>query len=168
MKDINMKKFLTALTLTALTTVVNAAGYGVVDLERVVENSSYLKQQNSSFQQKIQPQSTKLDQLSKELQDLQQRLQTGDKLSAADKQKMVTQYQTKMNEFNTLQQTMQSSVQSSIQQVRTVFDGRVKQVAEQLRKENQLDVVLNKNSALAYDAKYDLTDKMIQKVNAIK
>jgi outer membrane protein len=29
MKDINMKKFLTALTLTALTsTVVNAAGYG--------------------------------------------------------------------------------------------------------------------------------------------
>ena len=103
MKDINMKKLLTALTLTALTsTVVNAAGYGVVDLERVVENSTYLKQQNSSFQQKIQPQSTKLDQLSKELQDLQQRLQTGDKLSAADKQKMVTQYQTKMNEFNTL------------------------------------------------------------------
>ena len=166
MKDINMKKLLTALTLTTLTsTVVNAAGYGVVDLERVVENSTYLKQQNSSFQQKIQPQSTKLDQLSKELQDLQQRLQTGDKLSAADKQKMVTQYQTKMNEFNTLQQTMQSSVQSSLQQV---FDGRVKQVAEQLRKENQLDVVLNKNSALAYDAKYDLTDKMIQKVNAIK
>ena len=88
MKDINMKKLLTALTLTALTaTVVNAAGYGVVDLERVVENSSYLKQQNSSFQQKIQPQSTKLDQLSKELQDLQQRLQTGDKLSAADSKK---------------------------------------------------------------------------------
>ena len=59
-------------------------------------------------------------------------------------------------------------MQSSIQQVRSVFDGRVKQVAEQLRKENQLDVVLNKNSALAYDTKYDLTDKMIQKVNAIK
>ncbi|MFH7807899.1 MULTISPECIES: OmpH family outer membrane protein [unclassified Acinetobacter] len=164
-----MKKIFTALVLTALTsTVVNAAGYGVVDLERVVENSTYLKQQNSSFQQKIQPQSTKLDQLGKELQDLQQRLQTGDKLSDAEKQKLVAQYQTKLKEFNALQQTMQSSVQSSIQQVRSVFDTRVKQVAEQLRKENQLDVVLNKNSALAYDAKYDLTDKMIQKVNAIK
>jgi len=164
-----MKKIFTALVLTALTsTVVNAAGYGVVDLERVVENSTYLKQQNSSFQQKIQPQSTKLDQLGKELQDLQQRLQTGDKLSDAEKQKLVAQYQTKLKEFNTLQQTMQSSVQSSIQQVRSVFDTRVKQVAEQLRKENQLDVVLNKNSALAYDPKQDLTDKMIQKVNAIK
>ena len=164
-----MKKLFTALMVTALTsTVANAAGYGVVDIERVVENSTYLKQQNTSFQQKIQPQSAKLDQLSKELQGLQQRLQTGDKLSDAEKQKLVSQYQTKMNEFNNLQQTVQNSVQGSIQQVRSVFDTRVKQVAEQLRKENQLDVVLNKNSALAYDAKYDLTDKMIQKVNAIK
>jgi Outer membrane protein (OmpH-like). len=48
------------------------------------------------------------------------------------------------------------------------MDTRIKQVAEQLRTENKLDVVLNKNSALAYDPKFDLTDKMIQKVNAIK
>lgn len=81
---------------------------------------------------------------------------------------MSTQYQAKFQELNQLQQSVQSNVQSSIQQIRTVFDARVKQIAEQLRKENNLNVVLNKNSALAYDAKYDLTDKMIQKVNAIK
>ena len=63
---------------------------------------------------------------------------------------------------------MQTKVQSAIQVMNKTLDGRVKQVAEQLRKENNLDVVLNKNSALAYDAKYDLTDKMIQKVNVIK
>ena len=81
---------------------------------------------------------------------------------------MSAQYQAKFQELNQLQQSVQSNVQSSIQQIRTVFDARVKQITEQLRKENNLDVVLNKNSALAYDAKYDLTDKMIQKVNAIK
>ena len=63
---------------------------------------------------------------------------------------------------------MQTTVQSAIQVMNKTLDGRVKQVAEQLRKENNLDVVLNKNSGLAYDAKYDLTDKMIQKVNVIK
>jgi outer membrane protein len=73
-----------------------------------------------------------------------------------------------LQELNQLQQSVQTNVQSSIQQIRIVFDARVKQIAEQLRRENNLDVVLNKNSALAYDAKYDLTDKMIQKVNAIK
>ena len=78
------------------------------------------------------------------------------------------EYQTKLKEFNGLQQVVQTRVQSELHKINDGFETRLKQVAEQLRKENQLDVVLNKNSALAYDAKYYLTDKMIQKVNAIK
>lgn len=157
-----------SLALASVAPLTQAAGIGVIDLERVVEGSTYLKQQNTAFQQKIQPQTTKIEQLSKELEALQQRAQSNTKLSDADKQKMSAQYQAKFQELNQLQQSVQSNVQSSIQQIRTVFDARVKQIAEQLRKENNLNVVLNKNSALAYDAKYDLTDKMIQKVNAIK
>lgn len=152
----------------ASTSVVHAAGYGVVDLEKVVENSTYLKQQNASLQQTVNPQTTKLEQLGKELEGIQQRAQQNPNLSEAEKQKMMTQYQTKLKEFNLIQQGVQTTVQSAIQVMNKTLDGRVKQVAEQLRKENNLDVVLNKNSALAYDAKYDLTDKMIQKVNVIK
>ncbi|HJE54415.1 MULTISPECIES: OmpH family outer membrane protein [Acinetobacter] len=165
-----MKKMIMAmsLALASVAPLTQAAGIGVIDLERVVEGSTYLKQQNTAFQQKIQPQTSKIEQLSKELEALQQRAQSNTKLSDAEKQKMSTQYQAKFQELNQLQQSVQSNVQSSIQQIRTVFDARVKQIAEQLRKENNLNVVLNKNSALAYDAKYDLTDKMIQKVNAIK
>jgi len=157
-----------SLALASVTPLTQAASMGVIDLERVVEGSTYLKQQNTIFQQKIQPQTTKIEQLSKELEALQQRAQSNTKLSETEKQKMSAQYQAKLQELNQLQQSVQTNVQSSIQQIRIVFDARVKQIAEQLRRENNLDVVLNKNSALAYDAKYDLTDKMIQKVNAIK
>ena len=157
-----------SLALASVAPLTQAASMGVIDLERVVEGSTYLKQQNTAFQQKIQPQTTKIEQLSKELEALQQRAQSNTKLSETEKQKMSAQYQTKLQELNQLQQSVQTNVQSSIQQIRIVFDARVKQIAEQLRRENNLDVVLNKNSALAYDAKYDLTDKMIQKVNAIK
>ena len=165
-----MNKILMSLLVAGLvsTSVVHAAGYGVVDLEKVVENSTYLKQQNASLQQTVNPQTTKLEQLSKELEGIQQRAQQNPNLSEAEKQKMMTQYQTKLKEFNSIQQGVQTTVQSAIQVMNKTLDGRVKQVAEQLRKENNLDVVLNKNSALAYDAKYDLTDKMIQKVNVIK
>jgi len=166
----NMKKMIMAmsLALASVAPLTQAASMGVIDLERVVEGSTYLKQQNTAFQQKIQPQTTKIEQLSKELEALQQRAQSNTKLSETEKQKMSAQYQAKLQELNQLQQSVQTNVQSSIQQIRIVFDARVKQIAEQLRRENNLDVVLNKNSALAYDAKYDLTDKMIQKVNAIK
>ena len=165
-----MKKMIMAmsLALASVAPLTQAASTGVIDLERVVEGSTYLKQQNTIFQQKIQPQTTKIEQLSKELEALQQRAQSNTKLSETEKQKMSAQYQAKLQELNQLQQSVQTNVQSSIQQIRIVFDARVKQIAEQLRRENNLDVVLNKNSALAYDAKYDLTDKMIQKVNAIK
>ncbi|QPF31078.1 OmpH family outer membrane protein [Acinetobacter lwoffii] len=165
-----MKKMIMAmsLALASVAPLTQAASMGVIDLERVVEGSTYLKQQNTAFQQKIQPQTTKIEQLSKELEALQQRAQSNTKLSETEKQKMSAQYQAKLQELNQLQQSVQTNVQSSIQQIRIVFDARVKQIAEQLRRENNLDVVLNKNSALAYDAKYDLTDKMIQKVNAIK
>lgn len=165
-----MNKILMSMLVVGLasTSVVHAAAYGVVDLEKVVENSTYLKQQNASLQQTVNPQTTKLEQLGKELEGIQQRAQQNPNLSEAEKQKMMTQYQTKLKEFNSIQQGLQTTVQSSIQVMNKTLDGRVKQVAEQLRKENNLDVVLNKNSALAYDAKYDLTDKMIQKVNVIK
>ena len=165
-----MNKILSVLIFVGIasSSVVHAAGYGVVDLEKVVENSTYLKQQNASLQQTVNPQTTKLEQLGKDLEGIQQCSQQNPNLSEVEKQKMMTQYQTKLKEFNSIQQGVQTTVQSAIQVMNKTLDGRVKQVAEQLRKENNLDVVLNKNSALAYDAKYDLTDKMIQKVNVIK
>jgi len=148
---------------------VNAAGLAVVDLAKVVESSTYLKQQNASLTQSVKPTSTRLEQLGKELESLQQKAQTdGQKMNQADIQKLTAQYQSKLSEFNSTQQGLQTKVQSSLQAMNTTFESRVKQAAEQLRKENNFDFILNKNSTIASDAQYDLTDKMIQKVNAIK
>ena len=150
------------LTVSALG---NAAGLAVVDLAKVVENSTYLKQQNASLTQSIKPTSTKLEQLNKEIESLQQRAQSANQ---GDLQKLSAQFQAKVNEFTTTQQGLQAKVQSSIQASNNVFETRLKQAAEQLRKENNVDFILNKNTVIASDAQYDLTDKMIQKVNAMK
>ena len=159
-----MKKLSLAILMLGLSAVVNAAGYGVIDLEKLVESSQYLKQQNASLEASIKPQASKLEQLNKELATLQKQSQT----QGANLKQIETQYQAKMTEFTTLQQSVQSRVQTTIQNTNKTFEARVKQAAEQLRQENSLDLVLNKNAALAFDSKYDLTAKMIQKVNAIK
>lgn len=159
-----MKKIALAVATLGLTGFVHAAGYGVIDLEKLVENSTYLKQQNLSLEQSIKPQTTKLEQLGKEIEALQKSAQ----VKGANVQQINTQYQAKMTEFQTIQQSVQARVQTTIQSTNKTFDGRVKQVAEQLRQESGLDLVLNKNAALAFDAKNDLTAKMIQKVNALK
>ncbi|WP_278395034.1 OmpH family outer membrane protein [Acinetobacter venetianus] len=162
MKTLTMLMIGLGLTVSA---VANAGGIGVVDLAKVVESSTYLKQQNASLGQTVKPTSTKLEQLGKEIEGLQQKAQSANQ---ADLQKLSAQYQAKVNEFNSTQQGLQTKVQSSLQAMNTTFENRVKQAAEQLRKENNLDFILNKNSTIASDAQYDLTDKMIQKVNAMK
>ena len=156
---------LTVLGLSlSLTGFAQAAGYGVIDIEKVVENSSYLKQQNASLEQSVKPQSAKLEQISKDIEGLKQKAQA----QGANAEQLNAQYQAKVKEFQTVQQGIQAKVQSTIQATNKSFETRVKQAADQLRQENSLDLVLNKNSVLAYDQKNDLTDKMIQKVNAIK
>ena len=144
--------------------LVQAAGFGVVDLEKVVESSTFLKQQNASLEQSVKPQTTKLEQITKDIEALKQKAQA----QGANVQQINAQYQAKVNEFQTIQQGVQAKVQSTIQSTNNTFETRVKQAGEQLRQENNLDFILNKNAAVAYDAKNDLTDKMIQKVNAIK
>ena len=162
MKKLTMLMLSLGLTISA---VSHAGGLAVVDLAKVVSSSSYLKQQNASLKQSVQPTSTQLEKLGKELESLQSKAKSANQ---ADLQKLTAQYQAKLKEFNATQQGLQKKVQSSLQTMNTTFENRVKQAAEQLRKENDLDFILNKNSAIASDAKYDLTDKMIQKVNAIK
>ena len=162
MKTLTMLVLGLGLTVSALG---NAAGLAVVDLAKVVENSTYLKQQNASLTQSIKPTSTKLEQLNKEIESLQQRAQSANQ---GDLQKLSAQFKAKVNEFTTTQQGLQAKVQSSIQASNNVFETRLKQAAEQLRKENNVDFILNKNTVIASDAQYDLTDKMIQKINAMK
>ena len=161
MKTMKMVVLGLGLGIAGLT---QAAGFGVVDLEKVVESSTYLKQQNASLEQSVKPQTAKLEQITKDIEALKQKAQA----QSANVQQINAQYQAKVNEFQTIQQGVQAKVQSTIQSTNAAFETRVKQAAEQLRQENGLDYILNKNSALAYDAKNDLTAKMIQKVNAIK
>ena len=87
-----------------LTVTANAGGIAVVDLAKVVESSTYLKQQNASLGQSVKPTSTKLEQLGKEIEGLQQKAQSANQ---ADLQKLSAQYQAKVNEFNTTQQSLQ-------------------------------------------------------------
>ena len=161
-----MKKLVLATVAGLAFNMAHAAGYAVIDLERIVQNSSYLKQQNASLQTTIKPQTTQLETLQKDLAAIQQKGQTAK--TQAEREKLGKDFEVKAQQAAQIQQQVQNTVQTSMQNVNKTFEGRVKMAAEQIRVENKLDMVLNKNAVLAYDVKADLTDKMIQKVNAIK
>ena len=161
-----MKKILIVALATLSVNITHADDYGVVDLQKVVQSSTYLKQQNVTLQNTIKPQTMQIEQLQKDLNVIQQKGQAAK--TAAEREKLAKDFDAKAEQLATLQQQVQNTVQSSMQNVNKTFDARLKSTAERLRIENKLDLVLNKNAVLAYEVKADLTDKMIQKVNAIK
>ncbi len=114
-----MKKMKVALLSLAMgiTGLTHAAGYGVVDIEKVVESSTYLKQQNAALEQTVKPQTAKLEQITKDIEALKQKAQA---------QGANAQYQAKVTEFQTIQQSVQTKVQSTIQNTNSVFETRVK------------------------------------------
>lgn len=164
-----MKHLMVAVATLVASSISFASSYGVIDFAKVIENSSYLKQQNESLNQSIKPTTTKLEQLSKELNALQEKANNeGGKLKESDMKKLEQEFQTKLADFNKTQQELQIRMQQSVRQMNSTIEGRILQVADQLRTENKLDVILERGAVLSYDKKFDLTDKAIQRVNAIK
>lgn len=82
-----MKKLLLSLVVGLSFSAVQAADIGVVDIEKVVQNSDYLKQQQQAFQASVKTQTSQIEQLQKDLSALQQKAQAGAKLSDAEKKK---------------------------------------------------------------------------------
>lgn len=143
--------------------------YAVVDLPKVIESSTYVKQQEASLQQSIKADTTKLEQLRKELATMQQKAQTdAPKMKEDELKRLEQQFETKMNEFGKLQQQVQTRVQQGMSQIENTLNTRITQVTDQLRVENKFDVVLERGVVLSYDKKVDITDKVIQRLNAIK
>lgn len=164
-----MKKLALLVAGLTVSAVSFANQYAVVDLPKVIESSTYVKQQEASLQQSIKADTTKLEQLRKELAAMQQKAQTdAPKMKEDELKRLEQQFATKMNEFGKLQQQVQTRVQQGMGQIENTLNTRITQVTDQLRVENKFDVVLERGVVLSYDKKVDITDKVIQRLNAIK
>lgn len=165
----NIKHLLLLAVVSLTSTLSFASSYGVIDYAKVIENSSYLKQQNESLNQSIKPTVTKLEQLSKELNALQEKANLeSTKLKENELKRLEQEFQTKLADFNKTQQELQVRMQQSVRQMNSTIESRIVQIADQLRTENKLDIILERGAVLSYDKKFDLTDRVIQRVNAIK
>ncbi|WLF84938.1 OmpH family outer membrane protein [Moraxella sp. ZY210820] len=164
-----MKKIALLVAGMTMSVASFANQYAVVDLPKVIESSTYVKQQEASLQQSIKADTTKLEQLRKELAAMQQKAQTeAPKMKEDELKRLEQQFETKMNEFGKLQQQVQTRVQQGMGQIENTLNNRISQVTEQLRVENKFDIVLERGVVLSYDKKVDITDKVIQRLNAIK
>jgi Skp family chaperone for outer membrane proteins len=141
---------------------------GFVDVQKVFENSSRGKQHIAAFQEELNARSeevndlsAKVDSLRKEIEGLLQRGQH----QAAERK--VPQFQEAQQKLLAAQQKANEELQKTQAEVDKAFMHQLKTVLDELRVQEQLDVIqaYDPNKTLSFNPGLDITDKTLARYN---
>ncbi|MEC7119999.1 MAG: OmpH family outer membrane protein, partial [Pseudomonadota bacterium] len=169
-RSLSMRRVLAALTLaTALSTTAAQANVAVADSQAAVLASNVAKQTIDGLNNSLKPQRDKLESLRKEIAALQERFQKdGRVMSDADRQKLQAQAQGKLNEYNSTAEGVQRRIEDAQSKMLQTLMPKMEKVVEELRKEGNYTVIIEKKYVIWTEPSVDLTKKITDRLNALK
>jgi outer membrane protein len=130
----------------------------VVDLQKAVLDSAEIKKASADMEAKYRPRQAALEKLQKEIQGLQQRLQTeGDKLTPGAVSDLTAQGQQKQRDAQRMTEDLQADVNAERQYVLTRSTQKMQAVIRKLAEEKGFDLVVDAANTLFFKPAMDLT-----------
>ena len=166
-----MRRVLIALSLAAsLTTgVAHAQNIAVADSLAAFWSTDAAKKALEDMNNSIKPQRDRLQALTKEIEDLRNKMTADQKvMSQADLQRLQNQAQSKINEYNSTAEGVQKRVETTEVNVQKAMMPKMEKVVEELRKEGNYSIIIEKKYAIWADPSVDLTKKIVDRMNAAK
>lgn len=165
-----MKKFLVLTVLSLLSTSVSlpALDIGYVNLRDCVDKSFLGKKEKENLEKLKNQFSDKITQIEKELDSLAKKLQDEDyieSLSDSATNELKNNFEQLNQEYNAYHsQYYQVINQANYQLIQIVLE-EIKESSNQVRKDLDLDVILNEEAIFSIDPKSDVTEKVIFLMN---
>jgi outer membrane protein len=159
-----------ALVAAALTTTaVQANNVAVADSQAAVLASNMAKQTIDGLNNSLKPQRDKLEKLRSDINALQQRFEKDGKvMSEGDRKTLQAQAQSKLNEFNSTAEGVQRKIEDAQSTMLKTLMPKLEKVVEDLRKEGNYDIIIEKKYAIWAEPSSDLTKKITDRLNAGK
>ncbi|HTR38132.1 MAG TPA: OmpH family outer membrane protein [Bryobacteraceae bacterium] len=152
-----MKTLLVAVLALAGAGAVNAQlKVGVVNLQKALLDTADLKKAQAEMEAKFKPRQDKIVQLQKELQDIQNELQSG-KLNQVGTEDAQAQGQKKQRDLQRLQQDLQDDVTQERNDILQRAGARMQDVVKKLAEEKGMDIIIDSANTLFYKPTFDLT-----------
>ena len=167
--------FLAAFSLFALGFMANASAQtnqppssnlGVIDMNEVLQKSDaiakvreVLDQRNQEFQSSITEEELRLRQEERELNSAQGEI-AEDEFAAR-----YAQFEEDVVALQRSIQQQQSRFDLSMQQVNTRLEQELIKIVEEIAKDRQLTMVIQRNNVVIYDLSTDITDEALQRLN---
>lgn len=131
---------------------------GIIDTQKALLETAELKKAQKEMEAKFKPRQDRLDQLTKEISQLQQQLQTmAGKLTPQGEADLVNQGQRKTKERERIQQDLQEDVDRERQDILSGASTKMKNVIQKLAEEKGLDMVVDSATTIYFKPALDIT-----------
>lgn len=154
------------LTLAAAAAVLLAAGLpaaaqskiAIIDLNKAVTNTAAIKKAQLELEAKFKPRQDAMQKLEKELQGIQNQLQTMQgKLTAQAEQDLQITGQRKQRELQRMGEDLQADVERERQEILQRTMQRMNEVVKKLSEEKAYDVVIDVTNTLYFKNALEIT-----------
>ena len=157
-----------ALTLLACIAFVGIANaqikIAVINSQKAILDTEEIKKAQADLTAKYKPRQDQLEKLQKDLQDIQNQLQSG-KLNQLGEQELTAQGQKKQRDLQRLQQDLQEDADRDRNDILQRAGTRMQEVVKKLAEEKGLDVVVDSANTLFYKPSFELTNDAVAAYN---
>ena len=132
----------------------------IIDVQRAVFESAEIKKASAAMEAKFKPRQAEADKLTKEIQVIQQNIQSG-KLSELGVQDATAQGQRKQRDLTRLNEDLQADVSRERDEILSKSSERMKEVVKKLAEEKGVDVVIDVTNAFYFKPAMEITTEAI-------
>ena len=153
--------------LAALATIGVASAQlkvAVINSQKAILDTEEIKKAQADLTAKYKPRQDQLEKLQKDLQDIQNQLQSG-KLNQLGEQELTAQGQKKQRDLQRLQQDLQEDADRDRNDILQRAGTRMQEVVKKLADERGLDLVVDTANTLFYKTSLELTNDAVAAYN---
>lgn len=136
----------------------------VINSQKAILDTEDIKKAQADLTAKYKPRQDQLEKLQKDLQDIQNQLQSG-KLNQLGEQELTAQGQKKQRDLQRLQQDLQEDADRDRNDILQRAGTRMQDVVKKLADERGLDLVVDSANTLFYKTSLDLTNEAVAAYN---
>jgi Skp family chaperone for outer membrane proteins len=166
-------RFTSSLVIASLCAVftvpVFAGNVAVADSQAAILATNVAKKTFEKLNADMKPQRDRLEQLRKDIAVIEEKFQkNASVMSDKDKRDLQKQAEGKINEFKGLADAVQKRANETQQDMLKVLIPKTEVVVEDLRKAGNYDIIIEKKNVIFATPEADLTQKITDKLNAMK
>lgn len=136
----------------------------VINSQKAILDTEDIKKAQADLTAKYKPRQDQLEKLQKDLQDIQNQLQSG-KLNQLGEQELTAQGQKKQRDMQRLQQDLQEDADRDRNDILQRAGARMQEVVKKLADEKGLDIVVDSANTLFFKPTLELTNDAVAAYN---